>query len=204
MDTFQKALNAIPEWTFDLIARMLPGGIAVATFAAYYKVGVFGFAITPKSEPLELIVFLALAYAAGLAISTFAHVFYWGTWPVVYAFLSSCTDVIETLPREIGDEKPKPKPLQWNCPIGASVVLDRAHDLIKTVNAGQGSVVTKLNAEVSLIYNLSIASGLYSVLNGCQYWQVPMLLLFAGCLRSVRVWQRHDSNLRAVMHVQKA
>lgn len=203
MDTVQKALDAIPEWTFDLIARMLPGGITIATFSAHYKFEAFGFAITAESKPLEVIVFLVLAYAAGLALSTFAHILYWVTWPAVNAFLSHCTDVIEDLPKVLGDEKGKSKPLQWNCPIRASVVLDRTHDLIKTENTRQGSVVTKLNAEVSLIHNLSIASGLYAAFNCWQYWAVPILLLFAGYLRSIRLWQRHDSILRAVMRAQK-
>ena len=203
MDSFQKALNAIPEWTFDLIARMLPGGIVVATLSAHYNFKVFGVATMTEPKLPEVIVFLVLAYAAGLVISTFAHILYWLTWPFVYAFLSCCTDVIKDLPKVLGDENVRSRPLHWNCPLGASIVLDRAHDVIKTENAEQGSVVTKLSAEVSLIHSLSIASGLYAALNHCQYWQVPILLLFAGYLRSIRVWQRHDSILRAVMRTQK-
>jgi hypothetical protein len=205
MDTFlQRALDAIPEWTFDLIARMVPGGIVVATFAAHYKFETYGFAIGKEAGSLEVVVFLALAYAAGLAISTLAHLLYWATWPAVYGFLASCTDIIEELPKRLTEDGTHgSKQLQWNCPLGASVVLDRAHDLIKTENPRQGSVVTKLSAEVSLVYGLSVASGLYAALNCGQYWGVPILLLFAGYLRSVRVWQRHESILRAVRQAPK-
>ncbi len=42
MDAFQKVLDLIPEASYDLIARLLPGGIALASFASTYSVGFYG------------------------------------------------------------------------------------------------------------------------------------------------------------------
>ena len=200
MDTFlQKALDAIPEWTYDLIARMLPGGIVVASLTSYYNFQTYGFAIGKEAGLPEVVVFLALAYAAGLAISTLAHMLYWFTWPFVYLFLTYFTDVIDDLTKSLRELKIEAKKLEWYCPLHASVVLDRAHDFIKTEHAQNGSVVTKLSAEVSLLYSLSIATGLYAALNRNQILVISAALLFAGYIRSIRLWHRHESILRAVM-----
>jgi hypothetical protein len=200
MGTFlQKLLDLIPEATYDLISRMLPGGLVVALLASSYFPDTYGFSINASVEPFEVAVFLVLSYGAGLVVSTLAHPLYWLTWPVVWVYLVKWTDVNEklmnTLNKALSAESRK---LDWKCPLNASVVLDRAHDLIKKEDTAQGLVVTKLSAEVSLVYGLSIASGLFAVLNCGRYWLVPIVLLIAGILRSIRVWQRHASILQAV------
>src|SRR5258707_9426518 len=94
---FQKLLDLIPEATYDLISRMLPGGIVVASLASSYYPDTYGFSINTNAQSLEVAVFLALSYGAGLVVSTLAHLFYWLTWPAVWFFLSKWTDVNETL-----------------------------------------------------------------------------------------------------------
>ena len=194
----QKLLDLIPEASYDLISRMLPGGLVVASLASYYS-NAYGFSIDAKAEFLQITIFLALSYGAGLVVSTLAHLLYWITWPGVYLFLAKWTDVnttlVETLKTALNRESKALDP--WG-PLNASVVLDRAHDFIKKEDPAQGLVVTKLSAEVSLVYGLAIASGLYTALNCGRYWLLPIVLLIAGTLRSVRVWQRHASILQAV------
>ncbi len=195
----QKLLDLIPEVTYDLISRMLPGGIVVASLASSYYPDAYGFSINTNAKSLDVAVFLALSYGAGLVVSTLAHLLYWLTWPAVWFVLSKWTDVNKTLLATLKTALNRDsKALDWKCPLNASAVLDRAHDFIKKEDPAQGLVVTKLSAEVSLVYGLSIASGLYAALNCGRYWLVPIILLVAGLLRSVRVWQRHASILQAV------
>ncbi|HLX80097.1 MAG TPA: hypothetical protein VKS43_05885 [Burkholderiales bacterium] len=200
MDTFfKKLLDLIPEATYDLISRMVPGGLVVAILASSYYPQTFGFSLNTNSETLAVTIFLVLSYATGMAVSTLAHPLYWGTWPFVYAFLATSTDANERLMTILKSTlKVDSLKLDWKCPLNASFVLDRAHDLIKTKDPTQGMVVTKLSAEVSLVYGLAIASGLYTVLNCYKFWPLPLVLLFAGFLRSIRLWQRHASILQAV------
>jgi hypothetical protein len=195
----QKLLDLIPEATYDLISRMLPGGLVVASLASSYFPDTYGFSINAKAESLEIALFLALAYGAGLVVSTLAHLLYWLTWPAVWFYLTKWTDVsvklAETLKKALNSES---EALDWKCPLRASVVLDRAHDFIKKEDAAQGLIVTKLSAEVSLVFGLSIASGLFAVLDCGRYWLLPIVLLIAGVLRSIRLWQRHASILEVV------
>jgi hypothetical protein len=197
MDTFQKVLDLIPEASYDLIGRLLPGGIAVASLASFYRIDVFGFSIDSASSFLEVTIFLAVSYAAGLAISTLAHPLYWLVWPFVYLLLpgAALKTLRDSLNKASGSQSPQ---LKWNSPLDASFALDRAHDLIKTKDPAQGLVVTKLSAEVALVYGLSIATGLYALLRCSQLWVIPVALLLVGFLRSIRVWQRHASILQAV------
>ena len=199
MDAFQKALDLIPEASYDLIARLLPGGIALASFASTYSLGFYGFTIDGSSGFVAVAIFLVLSYATGLVLSTLAHPLYWLTWPFVYCILAKHTDagqrLTEALDRALGTQSQK---LEWKNPLGASVILDRAHDLIKKRDPSQGLVVTKLSAEVALVYGLSLATGLFSVLNCGRFWFVPVVLLVLGYLRSVRLWQRHATILQAV------
>lgn len=199
MGTFiQKLLDLIPEATYDLISRMLPGGLVVASLASYYP-NAYGFSIDAKAEFLQITIFLVLSYGAGLVVSTLSHPLYWLTWPGIYLFLGKWTDVNTTLVETLNAAlKRESKALDPWCPLNASVVLDRAHDFIKKQDPLQGLVVTKLSAEVSLVYGLAIASGLFAFLNCGQYWLLTIVLLIAGALRSVRVWQRHASILQAV------
>ena len=197
-DFFKKLLDLIPEATYDLISRMLPGGLVVATLASSYYTNTYGLSINESTEPFEVGVFLVFSYGAGLVVSTLAHPLYWLTWPLVWVYLR-WTDVSEKLTDNLKKAlNAESKALDWKCPFSASVVLDRAHDLIKKEDPTQGLVVTKLSAEVSLVYGLSIASGLFAMVN-CQYWVVPIILLFVGLLRSVRLWQRHATILQAVI-----
>jgi hypothetical protein len=200
MGTFlQKLLDLIPEATYDLISRMLPNGLVIASLASSYYPDSYGFSISTSTEPFELVVFLALSYGAGLVVSTLAHPLYWCTWPVVWFYVTKWTDVGEKLSESLKKAlNTESKALDWKCPLNASVVLDRAHDLIKKEDPAQGLVVTKLSAEVSLVYGLAIASGLFTILNCGRYWPLQIVLLVAGILRSVRVWQRHASILQAV------
>jgi hypothetical protein len=198
MDAFQKALDLIPEASYDLIGRLLPGGIAVASVASFYSIDVYGFTIDSASGFLEVAIFLAVSYAAGLAISTLAHPLYWLAWMLFVYWL--LPDVVtktlsESLAKESGSQSLE---LKWNGPLDASFVLDRAHDLIKRKDPAQSLVVTKLSAEVSLVYGLSIATGLYALLSCGQLWVIPVALLLVGLLRSIRLWQRHASILQAV------
>jgi len=197
MDAFQKVLDLIPEASYDLIGRLLPGGIAVASLTSFYSIDVYGFTIDSASGFLEVAIFLAASYAAGLAISTLAHPLYWLVWPFVYWFLTDAATktLRESLNKASGSQSFQ---LQWNGPLNASFVLDRAHDLIKRKDSTQGLVVTKLSAEVSLIYGLSIATGMYAFLHSAQLWAIPAALLVVGFLRSIRLWQRHASILQAV------
>lgn len=69
MSSFSKKLfQQIPEAFYDLLGRMLPGGIVVAT-----AIKVHGIAIDIDSEVLVFALSVELAYASGLAISAFAH-----------------------------------------------------------------------------------------------------------------------------------
>jgi hypothetical protein len=197
MGAFEKALDLIPEASYDLIGRLLPGGIAVASLASFYSIDVYGFTLGSASGFLEVAIFLAVSYAAGLAISTLAHPLYWLVWPFVYWFLTDAATktLMESLNKASGSPSPE---LKWNGPLNASFVLDRAHDLIKRKDPAQGLVVTKLSAEVSLIYGLSIATALYALSYCAQIWVIPVALLLVGFLRSIRLWQRHASILQAV------
>lgn len=195
----QKLLDLIPEATYDLISRMLPGGLVIASLASSYYPDTYGFSINAKTESFEIAVFLALSYGAGLVVSTLAHLLYWLTWPAVCLYLTKWTDVSEKLAESLKKAlKSESEALTWKCPWAASVVLDRAHDLIKKDDTTQGPIVTKLSAEVSLVYGLAIASGLFTFLNCGKYWPLPIVLLLAGVLRSIRLWQRHASILQAV------
>ena len=197
MDAFQKALDLIPEASYDLIGRLLPGGIAVASLASFYGIDVYGFTIDSASGFLEVAIFLAVSYAAGLSISTLAHPLYWLAWSLfVYWLLPEV--VTNTLTESLNKEGSQSPVLKWNSPLVASFVLDRAHDLIKRKDPTQGLVVTKLSAEVSLVYGLTIATGLYALLSCGQLWGIPVALLLVGFLRSIRLWQRHASILQAV------
>ena len=194
----KKLLDLIPEATYDLISRMLPGGLVIAAFASSYYPDTYGFSINGSTEPFEVGVFLALSYGAGLVVSTLAHPLYWFTWPVVWIYLVKWTDVSEKLTDNLSKAlNTESKALDWKCPLNASAVLDRAHDLIKKEDPLQGLVVTKLSAEVSPVYGLSIASGLFAIAN-CRYWVLPIVLLGAGIIRSIRLWQRHATILQAV------
>ena len=197
----QKLLDLIPEATYDLISRMLPGGLVVASLASSYYPDTYGFAVNANSGSFEIAVFLALSYGAGLVVSTLAHPLYWLTWPAVWVYITKWTDVseklAETLKKALNSES---KALDWKCPLAASVVLDCAHDLIKKEDTSQGPIVTKLSAEVSLVYGLAIASGLFTFLNCGRYWPLPIVLLIVGVLRSIRLWQRHASILQAVLN----
>ena len=198
MGAFEKAVDLIPEASYDLIGRLLPGGIAVASLASFYGINFYGFTIDGASDFLEVAIFLAVSYAAGLAISTLAHPLYWLAWALfVYWLLPDAAS--KTLTECQGKASSSQSPeLKWNRPIDASFVLDRAHDLIKKKNPAQGLVVTKLSAEVSLVYGLTIATGLYATLSCGQLWGIPVALLLVGFLRSIRLWQRHASILQAI------
>src|SRR5262245_30213699 len=126
MGALEKALNLIPEASYDLIGRLLPGGVAVASLASFYAVDVYGFTISSASDSLEVAIFLAVSYAAGLAISTLAHPLYWLAWALVVYWLLP-DEAAKTLSECQGKASSgQSLELKWNHPIDASFALDRA------------------------------------------------------------------------------
>ncbi len=83
-DFLEKLFQLIPEALYDLIGRILPGGIVVATVAVSLDIRARGVTIGVDPGTLELFLFAVFAYATGLAISTFAHAIHFVSWFPVF------------------------------------------------------------------------------------------------------------------------
>lgn len=197
-----RLLQLIPEVSYDLIGRILPGGIVVAATAVSLDVRTRGINIGPEPGALELILFVVFAYAAGLAISTFDHVIHFFSWFAIFPILG-CSQVSARLTADLRTvTKDQNLSLNW-CPLSGSTALGLAHDFIKQ-NAIERPVVTKLFAEVSLLYGLAIAAAIACSIAATwgTYWLVPVAFLLAGLLRSLRTWYRHQSILNAIVNAK--
>jgi|GEM_PF-3885806 len=190
-------VKSIPEISYDLISRMLPGGIVVAALVS--SPGIAGATIPAPDNIVSIGVFLALAYAVGLAISSIAnliHILFWWfpIWPALY------------LSRKLDNSLDEFQGLSWKNPIYAMGALGVAHERIKSSMEKERALVVKLFAEVALLYCLAIA--LLIVLGTTLTWRlfpinVPffawasVFFFVAGALRSIRTWYRHAHILRA-------
>lgn len=198
----EKLLSAIPEAGYDLIARIIPGGLVIAAAISKNKFPLPGVTTDGSLTITEVIVFLSLAYAAGLAISSIAHGFVFLTWYVVFPILKA-GKVDERLMHAIKlarQDNNQNLELNWN-PLLADGLLSHVHDIIKSRGVEERPVVMKLLAEVLLLYSLTI--GMAAVLLITQefpkYWLIPAAFLLAGIFRSVRIWTRHISILDALV-----
>ena len=181
MGTFlERLLQVIPEAAYDLIARILPGGIIVAAFVPMSI-------HSDLDGTLKLIVFFVLAYAVGLAVSSLAHVIHLLAWLFPVSQILRIGGVRQRLGEHDAEMAGK-----WLNPLRAEAALDRIHDRIKQCST-ERQIVIKLFAEVSLLYGLTIAMILAPFVTGG--W---MFFLAAGIIRSARVWFRHESILRAI------
>ena len=201
-DLLKDLLKIIPEASYDLIARILPGGIIIAT-AASAEVPLVGLKVTGALSVQQTVVFLSLSYAVGLAISSLIHIFHFITWPLIYLFLHrGKVDIrfIESLKKTKYNGENSIN-LEWNKPSLAQAILGRAHDIIKHMSPSERPVVVKLFAEVALLYSLSIASlvALLITHDLSRYRIVPLAFLIAAIFRSFRTWSRHATILDALM-----
>jgi hypothetical protein len=200
MATFlDKLLQLIPEAFYDLIGRILPGGIVLVAVGWSLPKPVPGITININAGGLELFLFVVLAYAVGLAVSTLAHVIHRLSWFVIFPFLRAAQvpeRLVADLKKATGH---KDIVLNWN-PFNASAVLDLAHDCIKQRSAIERPVVTKLLAEVALLHGVAIAAAIGCLAKGdCgPYWWISGAFLVAGLIRSLRAWHRHQSILSAL------
>ena len=201
-DFLKDFLKAIPEAGYDLIARILPGGIIIAA-AASTEVPLVGLKVTGALSVQQTVVFLAFGYAVGLAISSLIHIFHFITWPLIYRFLHLGKidgRLVESLTQtNCSDEDSMI--LKWNAPSVAQAVLGRAHDIIKHMSPRERPVVVKLVAEVTLLYGLAMGSlvALLIIHQLSIYWIVPIVFLIAAIFRSFRTWSRHATILGALL-----
>jgi hypothetical protein len=203
---FNKLLRAIPEAFYDLIARILPGGVVVAAVLMRSQNVPINLEVTAN----ETIVFLAFAYAVGLATSTLVHLVHLPTWPLIYRCLERGG---VRLPLEAHVQKSLDPGLSIdrNSGLKAEAFLDRVLDHIKQVPK-ERPVIVKLLAEASLLYSMFIA---FAVAMLTTVTSVPTLvsiglgaaaIMFfaAGFVRSARVWFRAHSILAAITTRQAA
>jgi hypothetical protein len=195
----EKLFQQIPEVFYDLVGRILPGGIVVATATK-----VHGIAIGTDSGFLELVLFTLLAYPSGLAISAFAHLIHLLSWYVTKPILewSQISKRLMTDLKTITSDQDIT--LTWN-PLRGAAILDRVHDFIKQRSPVARPVVTKLFAEVSLLYGVAISTAIacVSIEGYGKFWLFPAAFLLAGLIRSLRTWFRHQSILNAIINTPK-
>ena len=197
-------LQAIPEGTYDLIGRILPGGIVIAGVVTAQNLQIRSLFVGADVSALGVVVFCAFAYATGVAISTFTHLVHYVTWIALFPILRGtriAARITSDLSKVANDNN---LTLGWN-PLTGENVLGYAHDCIKQRSPTERPVVTKLFAEVSLLYGLAIATIVALSLIGAlgKHWPVPVAFFVAGFIRSLRTWYRHQSILNVVINAQR-
>jgi hypothetical protein len=196
-DLLKGAIDKIPEVSFDLMSRMLPGGIVVAALVSSQRLSALGITTTKPSDITDIVVFSIFAYALGLAVSALARLCNDVAWFFVlpYLKLGGVTEGMKQAFFNLGLENID---LGWN-PANAMRVLDCAQDYIKSKSAKEGDLVLKLSAEVGLLYNLVVAVSFAGLL--LNDWSLELLvvvslLFLAGVIRSSRIWYRNISILQ--------
>ena len=202
-----KLFNAIPEASYDLISRILPGGIVVSA-AISAKIPLIGFELAKSFTISESVIFLALSYVVGLAISSLVHLIHVMMWPLMCKFLH-WGKINESLPNflKLTNKKNSSEAylINWKNPFLGQSVLARAHDIIKHLSSEERPVVLKLFAEVSLLFSFSIGLliSLIIIGRGKEYWLLPASFFVAGFIRSISTWYRHNSILGAIVCCHK-
>lgn len=191
----------IPEASFDLISRILPGGIVVAAVivSQHYSgfVSALGITLVRPFDLVSIIVFAAFAYAVGLVLSALARLPNFLFWFIVFRILKA-GGVDADIKKAFYDLGLGFINLSYN-PSNALRVFDRAHDYIKSKSSQERSVVIKLAAEVGLLYNLLVSVFIVALLcNVSQLFWILLVLVLAAVIRSVRIWHRHASILAAL------
>lgn len=168
-----------------IISRELP--LWVCAVAASYDLRIQGLSLGTTSSTLEVVVHGASAYAVGVAISTLAHLIHWPTWFLVFPALRF-GGVPDRLARILKTAtNTSDLTLNWN-PIKAEALLDHAHDLIKQKIPSERLWVTKLFAELSLLYGLTVATTVACLLvgNSSTCFVASVAFFVAAVIRSIR------------------
>lgn len=210
-ELFKSTIESIPEVSYDLFSRILPGGIIVSAFIARFQVG----AVVPYelNETIGMVIFLFVSYAVGLIISAYGHTFHWVLWPAVYLLLelNKRDKTYSDAKNYLYDNNSKKLLVEYEdlsgCSFFASTkLLDNIRSFITDAAPEKEKLLVKLFTEVALLYNLAIATFIAGILV-IPYWcmleisgdyfsalflfirvisLIPVILFFAGIICFVR------------------
>jgi len=157
-DSIQKGVGAVPEFYYDLISRVVPGGL-------FILVGALTFGTQPQFEAFAkaahelqglgfatvfLVVFAAGGYFAGMLLTPLGWVLALPTrTPVWYASRKKYADLIGYLRSILGESTSATSIGYWEYDR-----LDRQmHDILKDRNSQAKIFLPKLRAEAGLCHN---------------------------------------------------
>ena len=184
MSELWKALGRIPDVTYDLMSRIIPGGIVLAGLVKWLCLPV-------PWDQLQITVFLVLAYLVGLGVSTIASVVGNNVaWVLVVKWMvdSHAYGTIARALKEAEQNAP------WS-PLPGMRLMGRAHDRMGLSEEWQHkkAIGTKLFAEVALLYSMAGSLAIVGLLISWKdgfIWICSGVFFIAGVFRSWRTWER--------------